>query len=167
MFLDTFPEHLNANRFIDTSEEMHAPLDPQHYKRFSEMATLLPGGSAVVRGSRVPFGPREVTGEIECWATTTCQRCMEPVTILLKGVIKWGLIFSETEMHSLDKSLDPIMVDDGQLLLRQAIEDELVLLLPIMPMHEICDIGWTSGPNPGDVSEKESPFAVLAALKID
>ena len=52
MFSDTLPEHLNANRFIDATEEISGPLEPQHYKRFSEMATLLPGGRATIRGSR-------------------------------------------------------------------------------------------------------------------
>jgi uncharacterized protein len=83
----------------------------------------------------------------------------------LEGSVCWGLVFSETEMQSLDKQLDPILIEEGQLLLRQAIEDELVLLLPIMPMHDSCDSGWTPDPEPGDVSEKESPFAVLASLK--
>ena len=68
-------------------------------------------------------------------------------------------------MQSLDEELDPILIEEGQLFLRQAIEDEMVLLLPIMPLHESCDIGWTPDPKPGDVSEKESPFKVLAALK--
>jgi uncharacterized protein len=83
----------------------------------------------------------------------------------LEGSVRWGLVFSETEMQSLDKQLDPILIEEGQLLLRQAIEDELVLLLPIMPMHDSCDNGWTPDPEPGDVSEKGSPFAVLASLK--
>jgi len=74
-------------------------------------------------------------------------------------------VFSESEMQSLDQELDPILIEEGQLFLRQAIEDEMVLLLPIMPMHESCDSGWTPDPEPGDVPEKESPFAALAALK--
>jgi uncharacterized protein len=95
----------------------------------------------------------------------TCQRCLQPVTVTLKGSIHWGLVFSEGEMQGLDQELDPILIEEGQLFLRQAIEDEMVLLLPIMPMHDSCDSGWTPDPEPGDVSESKSPFAVLAALK--
>ena len=95
----------------------------------------------------------------------TCQRCLRPVTVTLQGSIHWGLVFSEREMQSLDQELDPILVEEGQLFLRQAIEDELVLLLPIMPTHDSCDNGWTPDPEPGDVLENKSPFAVLAALK--
>jgi uncharacterized protein len=95
----------------------------------------------------------------------TCQRCLQPVTVTLKGSIHWGLVFSEGEMQGLDQELDPILIEEGQLFLRQAIEDEMVLLLPIIPMHDWCDSGWTPDPEPGDVSESKSPFAVLAALK--
>ena len=159
------PEHLNANRFIDATEEISVPLEPQHYKRFAEMATLLPGGQVTVRGSREPYGPRVVSGELQCEASMICQRCLQPVTVTLKGSIRWGLVFSEREMQSLDQWLDPVLVEEGQLFLRHAIEDELVLLLPILPMHDSCDNGWNPDLESGDVSEKKSPFAVLASLK--
>ena len=165
MFSVSLPDRLNANRFIDAKVEVSGPLDPEHYKRFSEMATLLPGGTVSIRGSRVQFGPREVWGKLVCCAEMTCQRCMQPVAVALEGAIRWGLVSSEAEMQSLERGLDPIMLDEGQVLLRQAVEDELVLLLPIMPMHEVCDSGWTPDPKPGDVLKKESPFAVLATLK--
>ena len=165
MFSDTLPEHLNANRFIDAGETLSGILQPEHYKRLAEMATLLPGGTASVTGSRVPYGPRRVVGTLGCDVEMVCQRCLEPVRLRLDGSIAWGLVFSETEMQSLDKALDPILIEDGELLLRQAIEDELVLLLPIMPMHEACDSGWTPDPEPGDAPERESPFAVLTQLK--
>ena len=165
MFSDTLPEHVSANRFIDATGDISGSLEPQHYKRFAEMAILLPGGQVTVRGSREPYGPRVVSGELQCEATMTCQRCLQPVTVTLKGSIRWGLVFSEREMLGLDQELDPILIEEGQLFLRQAIEDEMVLLLPIMPMHDSCDNGWTPDPKPGDVSENKSPFAVLAALK--
>lgn len=165
MFSVILPEHLNANRFIEAKEEISGPLDPQHYKRLLAFATLLPGGRVTVRGSRVPFGPREVSGNLDCEVKMICQRCMQPVTLLVTGAIRWGIVSSETEMQSLDRELDPVLLDEGQLLLRQAIEDELVLLLPIMPMHETCDSGWIPDTKSGDTLAKESPFAVLATLK--
>ncbi len=165
MFSDTLPEHLNANRFIDSGETVTGELEPAHYKRFAEMATLVPGGTVSVTGSKEPYGPRRVSGTVAFEAEMTCQRCLEPVRFPLEGTIAWGLCFSEAEMQSLAKELDPVLIEDGQLRLRQALEDELVLLLPIMPMHESCDSGWTPDPEPGDAPEKESPFAVLTQLK--
>jgi uncharacterized protein len=165
MFSDILPEYLGANRFIDAKESLSGPLEPQHYKRFAEMATMEPGGTYGVAGSREPYGPRTVRGHVVCSATVTCQRCLKPMSINLAGEIVWGLVFSEVEMQNLEKKLDPILIDSGQLALRQAIEDELVLLLPIMPMHDECDSGWIPDSEPGDALKNESPFAVLAGLK--
>ena len=128
---------MNANRFIDATEEISSSLEPQRYRRFAEIATLLPGGQVTVRGSREPYGPRIVSGELQCEVSMICRRCLQPVTLVLEGSIQWGLVFSEREMRSLDQDLDPILVEEGQLFLRKAIEDEMVLLLPIMPMHDV------------------------------
>ena len=129
------------------------------------MATLASGAKVSLRGYGEPYGPKLVVGELRAKAQMTCRRCLKPVTVALEGPIRWGLVFSESEMQGLDKDLDPILVEEGQLPLRQAIEDELVLLLPIIPTHESCNSEWISDTEPVDVSENKSPFAVLAGLK--
>ena len=165
MILDTLPEHLSANRFIDAKEEISGPLDPQHYKRFAEMATLSSGAKVTLRGYGELYGSKVIVGELQAEAQMTCRRCLEPVTVVLESSIRWGLVFSESEMQDLEKDMDPILVEEGQIPLRQAIEDELVLLLPIMPTHESCNSEWISDTESVDISENKSPFAVLAALK--
>ena len=165
MISDTLPEHLSANRFLDGTEEISGPLDPQDYKRFAEMATLASGAKVALRGFREPYGSKVIVGELQAEAQMTCRRCLKPVTVALESSIRWGLVFSESEMHDLEKDMDPILVDEGQIPLRQAIEDELVLLLPIMPTHESCKSEWIPDTESVDISENKSPFAVLAALK--
>ena len=76
------------------------------------MATLLPGGRATIRGSKEQYGPRVVSGELQCEASMTCQRCLQPVTVPLEGSIRWGLVFSESEMQSLEQGLDPILIEE-------------------------------------------------------
>tara|TARA_Y200000002_G_scaffold378582_1_gene386224 strand:+ start:988 stop:1500 length:513 start_codon:yes stop_codon:yes gene_type:complete len=165
MISDTLPEHLSANRFIDAKEEISGPLDPQHYKRFAEIATLASGANVTLRGYSEPYGSKVIVGELQAAAQMTCRRCLKPVTVVLESSLRWGLVFSESEMQDLEKDLDPILVEEGQIPLRQAIEDELVLLLPIMPTHESCNSEWISDTESVDISENKSPFAVLAALK--
>ena len=129
------------------------------------MATLASGARVALRGFREPHGPKVIVGELEAEAQMTCRRCLKPVTVVLESSIRWGLVFSESEMQDVEKDLDPILVEEGQIPLRQAIEDELVLLLPIMPIHESCKSEWISDSETIDISENKSPFAVLAALK--
>ena len=79
------------------------------------MATLSSGAKVSLRGYREPYGPKLVVGELQAEAQMTCRRCLKPVTVALEGSIRWGLVFSESEMQGLDKDLDPILVEEGQL----------------------------------------------------
>lgn len=167
MFYETLPERLNAIRFVDAGEPLAGPLDPEHYKRLAEIATLLPGGQVELVGGRDPFGPPHLRGSVRCQVSLTCQRCLQAVEELLEGPIQWGLVRSEKAAESLDREWDPIVLEEGELWLRHAIEDELLLLVPIMPMHEACDTGWTSDPEPEVEPERVSPFGVLSALKTE
>jgi uncharacterized protein len=167
MFSETLPERLSAVRFVDAGERLAGALEPAHYKRLAEIATLLPGGTAELQGSQDPFGPRVVRGTLQCEVRLTCQRCLQPVDVALSGDILWGLVRDEKAAGQLDRKLDPIVLDDGELWLRQAIEDELLLLVPIMPTHDMCDTGWTSDPEPDLAPARVSPFGVLSALKTE
>ena len=166
MFSDVLPELLNANRFIDAQEAGSAVLEARHFARFAEAATLQAGGQITLTGRRDPYGPRVIEGHLTCDATVTCQRCLQPMVVELSGEICWGLVFAESEMESLDKAYDPILVMEGQIRLREAVEDELMLLLPMMPMHSACDSGWKPDETVSQ-TERESPFAVLSKLKND
>ncbi|NBS12464.1 MAG: hypothetical protein EBS77_07345 [Gammaproteobacteria bacterium] len=167
MFSETLPERLNAVRFVDAGDRLAGALEPAHYKRFAEIATLMPGGTVELQGARDAFGPRVITGSLRCEAELTCQRCLQPVVVPLVGTLRWGLVRDENAAAQLDREYDPVVLDDGDVWVRQVIEDELLLLVPIMPMHDMCDIGWTSDPEPDVAPERESPFGVLRALKTE
>ncbi len=50
--------------------------------------------------------------------------------------------------------------------LRELIEDELLLALPIVPRHEVCPVPLVAPADAAElVEEKPNPFAALAALK--
>lgn len=105
--------------------------------------------------------------------TVQCQRCLQDMSVTVEHAFQ--LIFvrpgrPNDEVHSL---YDTIEVADGSdVNLSELIEDELLLLLPQVPMHDdpVCEIetefGDEQSEHTGDVSaEKENPFAVLADLK--
>ena len=63
---------------------------------------------------------------------------------------------SEDDVLALTRALD----------LRELIEDELLLALPLVPRHEVCPTPLLA-PADGEapVDDKPNPFAALAALK--
>ena len=63
--------------------------------------------------------------------------------------------------------VDTVFSSDGYLDVFEVIEDELILALPIILMHEdvSCNGYLSSTPSETQVVEKKNPLAVLEALK--
>ena len=74
------------------------------------------------------------------------------------------MVHSEAAIKDVDPAMEPILVNDGPIVLRDLVEDELLLLLPIVSTHDDCDNGWRADLQSGDAAEKRNPFAVLATL---
>ena len=91
-----------------------------------------------------------------------CQRCLEdlPCAVAAEGrllLVPLGMPMPDDGLE--DDSFDPVHVGvDFDVL--AAVEEELLLALPIAPVHENCEA-------PGGVSRDDnaSPFAVLGRLK--
>ena len=94
-----------------------------------------------------------------------CQRCLERIEFPV--AFDSRLQLSASEVDELNWSTD-VLDDDGfdiisgrqELLIKDIVEDELILLLPVSPMHKACVL-----PDSGAQSSKPSPFAALAKLK--
>lgn len=97
----------------------------------------------------------------------TCQRCLQPVQESLE-LDRWvRFVDTEAEAAELDAdSDDDVLALPRHLDARELIEDELLLALPLVPMHEVCPQPLPQAEGDLDpVQEKPNPFAALAALK--
>lgn len=113
-----------------------------------------------------------VDGEGACWLTLEvaavvprqCQRCLEDVNIDVQSVARFRLVFpgetwNDDDLE--DDSFEALEVD-GPLDVSALVEDEVLLCLPPIALHESCEApGLPEGGNSG----RPSPFAVLGKLK--
>lgn len=94
----------------------------------------------------------------------SCQRCLQPVTLPLAVDRELRFVPGEDAAAALDADSDEdVLALEPQLDLRELLEDELLLALPLVPRHEVCP-----EPLPRSAGEAEPtahPFAALAALK--
>lgn len=128
-------------------------------------------------------------------ATLQCQRCLEKLRVRLNSTASFVLVASEAEadaMEALNAQLEendddgeeanneppePLVVT-GTTDVIALLEDELLLSLPIVPMHDTCPAPLQHVNDAADDSakhetaddgetktQKPNPFAVLAALK--
>ena len=97
-----------------------------------------------------------------------CQRCLQPVLLTLDVDRAFCFAPTEAEAAALDaESEDDVLVLSRQFNVQELIEDELLLSLPIVPMHEQCPAPLVAA-SPGQAGEDVAPahpFAALAALK--
>ncbi len=100
----------------------------------------------------------------------TCQRCMSAVQTPLQ-VDQWYRFVATEDiaMAEDDASDEDLLVLTPHFDLLAVLEDELLMALPLVPMHLKCPIKpvFSAGvlDAPADVADKPNPFAALAQLK--
>jgi uncharacterized protein len=102
-----------------------------------------------------------------------CQNCLDSVEIPIAVDIRLGLITTLEQADELPDGYEPLLVDEDKMLLKDIVEDELLLALPAFPKHPLACIKFeTNVPDlaveitKSEQSKPENPFAVLAKLKM-
>ena len=100
-----------------------------------------------------------------------CQRCGQPFPYHLSYTFNYSPVSNLDQADVLPEIYEPIELNDfGEIDLLAVIEDELLLSLPLVPMHEPehCEVSEDEqvfGELPEELAKKPNPFAVLASLK--
>jgi uncharacterized protein len=101
-----------------------------------------------------------------------CQRCLAPVPVALE-VDRWFRFVNDevTAAAEDEDSEEDVLALEPRPNLRELIEDELLMELPLVPMHETCpqpvlmSAGAMDGAVSADGPPRKNPFAELAKLK--
>lgn len=173
------PERLDVRAFARAAGVLQAqdPL-PRFERLRAEAMVGADGASDVIwrcegemrsdgRGGDVPWLHLEATASIP----QPCQRCLGPVSIALE-VDRWFRFVADeaTAEQEDDDSEEDVLSLEPRPSLLNILEDELLMALPLVPMHEECPVAvpmqvgdmGSAGEAP---AEREHPFAQLARLK--
>jgi uncharacterized protein len=162
------PEHIDPFRYAEQGLGLDGILKVSEMQR---LAASLVDKNAIVNVN-LQFGIDEqkmtyLNGHLETSLSLQCQRCMEPLVYEIMSDFSLGVVSTLDEANSLPEQYEPAMAVEGNLALRDLIEDEIILNLPIIPKHEpeqckvklpLVDSGWEQG-------KGENPFQVLESLK--
>lgn len=121
---------------------------------------------------------RQAGGERQLWlhlrartsAWLTCQRCLQPYEQRLDVDRRLRFVHDEATAEALDaESEDDVLALPRWLDLRELVEDELLLALPLVPRHVSCPQPLPAS-LPADARDARSdalthPFSALEALK--
>lgn len=96
-----------------------------------------------------------------------CQRCLGPVDAAIESQRSFLFVAGEDAAAQLDAdSEDDVLALTRSLDLRELVEDELLLALPLVPRHDLCPEPLPVPDDEADAAEERpNPFAALAALK--
>lgn len=99
-----------------------------------------------------------------------CQRCQKLFTMLVHVTNKFSPVKSDTQADALPEYYEPAILNEfGEIDMVALVEDEIILSLPIVPVHnskhcEVSDADLVFGKIPIE-DDKPNPFAILASLK--
>jgi len=123
---------------------------------------------------KVNFGVDElglvsISGKGSATVSLTCQRCTEAFEHKLSIDFVFSPAKDEEAAENLPSYYDAIELDEnGEVNLRELVEDELLLALPLIPRHELEDCRSPSDSVWGELPvehDKPNPFDVLKKLK--
>lgn len=110
-------------------------------------------------------------GHLNTRVKMICQRCMQPVTLPIDSEVALGFVSSDDQARNLGPEYEPCMVGNDPLALAELVEDELILALPIVALHEesscapILEQLQHEAEASDQTQDKPNPFAVLSELK--
>lgn len=174
------PARLDVRAFALAGQSLQRVDALEHFLRLSAEAVDGKGVDAHVHwhckgemrsdasGKSVPW----VHLKAEVLVPLRCQRCLGPVDETLE-VNRWYRFVADeatAELEDEDSEEDVLALEPRPDIL-QLVEDELLMALPLVPMHDVCPVVLpTQAGNLGELGEEESPrenpFAQLARLKM-
>ena len=100
-----------------------------------------------------------------------CQRCMQAMDVPLQVDRQFRFVADEATAEAQDaESEEDLLVLSREFALRELIEDELLMDLPLVPRHEHCPVPVKMSAGEEDLDEAPSaagnPFAALADLQV-
>jgi len=123
-----------------------------------------------------------VDGEVEATLPLTCQRCLQSMAWPVAAVVGITVVETERAFDRLEATREPLLLMDGRQRLSDVVEEELLLAMPLVPMHvgsdrcaihgvieaddQDAEVPAPVGATPsGAHRQRPNPFAVLASLK--
>ena len=110
---------------------------------------------------------------VEVALALECARCRRTVVTPVTSTSQVRFVFSEDQAEHVEAEAEPVILGrEGRVRLLDLLEDESLMAVPLMPVHEepCAEIAsgraYESGELPESADEeRDNPFAALAALK--
>ncbi len=125
----------DVDRLADRQAEVvfEIPLDqmPRVREQFASATGNVRGVAHFRREAGFRVAELEMSGSVQL----VCQRCLEPMQVPVAGSARVALIVSEQEAERVPPEFETVHVPENRIRVRDLVEEELLLTLPISPLH--------------------------------
>ncbi|MCY1343181.1 Large ribosomal RNA subunit accumulation protein YceD [compost metagenome] len=166
------PPHVDPRKLADRGATLNCEVSLAELPRFCDP---LADNVGTVRAKFV-FERDErnavvMRSELDTEVKMVCQRCLELVALPIHSECNYAVVREGANTQSVPKGYDVLELGEAPLELLELVEEELLLALPIVPVHDPKDCQQPAGLDEPESSEDEvprsNPFSVLAQLKRD
>ena len=169
--LDRLPEYIDPLHLADKRGALKGRIPLSSLDRLADILANDTGSVAIdfIFGREGRLA--KIEGRVEAVLELKCQNCLQAVEWPVKSVIKLGIVTSIDQADRLPEDYEPLLVEEEKVLLKNIVEDELLLILPTFPKHQYACFVPNLGNNAFDSlanaeqSSTENPFSILAKLK--
>jgi len=108
-----------------------------------------------------------IQGQVYTTVVLTCQRCLQPMQWDIDtktAMVIWQERYTEEDLPA---DFEWLELEETMVSLKELVEDEVILALPIVPVHENCPKNEYLIPQQveEEFREKTNPFSVLKTIK--
>lgn len=147
---------IDGLQFAQECERRSGHLELEAFPRLAEFGCLAARVDYEIEGCSNAEGRLALRVTIDGVLELECQRCLGSLEHAAAVRNELELAVDPAFIESAEDDVDRVLATPN-MEVSELIEDELILSLPMVPMHETCDL-------PAE-AERSSPFAALAALK--
>jgi uncharacterized protein len=171
MLNKNLPTHVDPIRFAENAADLHGTLPISAMLRLATSLANTTGDAQV----HIQFGIDDrikfSKGRVKAELAVQCQRCLEPFVYELNSEFAFGMVATDEKAKELPAKYEPVMVSEAGLNIPEMIEEELIINLPIVLMHDpkdckvkmpvvVLEDSETAQP------KKVNPFKVIESLKV-
>ncbi|MGH8533493.1 MAG: YceD family protein [Gammaproteobacteria bacterium] len=134
--MDELPEYIYPARLARQGRRLRGRMRLANMARLAEWIETRDGSVAVETAFfETDQGLHRAQGEVSGTLTVRCcQRCMEPMELSVRSGLKLQFV-EEASKTEPEDDYEIVYITRGRTSLLEVIEDELILALPIAPMH--------------------------------
>jgi uncharacterized protein len=156
-------KYIDSARFCKENQTLSGVFAPADLPRLA--AEVLADSSFSVAWQAKGESPDFLELSLQSTVQLKCQRCLDSMEEPIDVVYRFEFVKDEDAAQAYDEESDELdaLVHSRQFDLQELIEDEMLMALPLVSLHEACPTAGAVAFLPKD--EKPNPFAALKNLK--